>query len=101
MGRTDVLTRRDYEASLGWIRHFFNESEMAPQPECIAVVCSKLLDTAGIVRDAIYSQLRAMVPVSGVLTTQSEPALRDFRSALTRKQPPRSLVKNEEAVVWS
>src|SRR5882724_12269420 len=30
MGRTDVLTRRDYEASLGWIRHFFNESEMAP-----------------------------------------------------------------------
>ncbi len=29
MGRTDVLTRRDYEASLGWIRYFFKESEMA------------------------------------------------------------------------
>ena len=34
LGRTEFLTCNDYDASLGWIRHLFNESEMALFSEC-------------------------------------------------------------------
>ena len=52
MGRTEFLTWNDYHASLGWIRHFFNESEMALFFECTLQCARKALDTADIVRDA-------------------------------------------------
>jgi hypothetical protein len=39
-------------------RHIFNESEMALFYECTDGYAQKVLDTADIVRDAIYQQLR-------------------------------------------
>jgi len=38
-------------------RHIFNESEMALFYECTDGYAQKVLDTADIVRDAIYRQL--------------------------------------------
>jgi len=46
-------------ASLGWQSksNSFNESEMALFYECMLKCARKLLDTADIVRDAIFQQL--------------------------------------------
>jgi hypothetical protein len=43
-------------AGFGWIRHTFNESEMALFFECMLLCAQKVLDTADIVREAIYRQ---------------------------------------------
>ena len=40
------------------MRHIFNESEMALFSECRLYCARKLLDTADIVREAIFRQLR-------------------------------------------
>ncbi|MGA8814903.1 MAG: hypothetical protein WB523_20320, partial [Candidatus Sulfotelmatobacter sp.] len=45
------------QASLGWKRQTINESEMALFSECSLKCVRKLLDTADIVRDAIFRQL--------------------------------------------
>jgi hypothetical protein len=47
-------------ASLGWQSkgNSFNESEMALFYECMLKCTQKLLDTADIVREAIFRQLR-------------------------------------------
>ena len=56
MGRTEFSTRNDYDASLGLERHFFHESEMPLFFECTLKCAPKLLDTADIVRDAMFQQ---------------------------------------------
>jgi hypothetical protein len=56
MGRTESLNlKNDYERACGWYGHF-NKSEMALFSECTDRYAQKLLDTADIVRDAIYRQ---------------------------------------------
>jgi len=41
-----------------WLdRHIFNESEMAHSSECTGQCAPKVLDTADIVREAIFHQL--------------------------------------------
>ena len=58
MGRTESLNlKKDYERACGWYGHF-NKSEMALFSECMDRYAQKLLDTAGIVREAIYQQLK-------------------------------------------
>src|SRR5882762_1837845 len=47
----------ELQASLGWKRQTINESEMALFSECMLKCARKLLDTADIVREAIYHQL--------------------------------------------
>lgn len=54
MGRADVLTRRDYAASLGWSSSCSSRAKWRSSPRVRVVVCSKMLDTADIVREAIY-----------------------------------------------
>jgi len=45
-------------ASEPWLdRRIFNESEMAHSSACMLSCAQKVLDTADIVRDAIYRQL--------------------------------------------
>ena len=57
MGRTESLNlKNDYERACGWFGHF-NKSEMALFSECTDRYAQKLLDTADIVREAIYRQL--------------------------------------------
>ena len=57
MGRTESLNlKNDYERACGWYGHF-NKSEMALFSECTDRYAQKLLDTADIVRDAIFQQL--------------------------------------------
>src|SRR3984885_5563131 len=56
MGRTEFLTRTRLRASLGWKGRTFNESEMARFSKCTDQCASKVLDTADIVRDAIFQQ---------------------------------------------
>ena len=43
-------------ASRGWKRQTINESEMALFSECLLQCARKVLDTAGIVREAIFHQ---------------------------------------------
>jgi hypothetical protein len=43
-------------ASLGLVRQTFNESEMARSSECTGECAPKALDTADIVRDAIFAK---------------------------------------------
>jgi hypothetical protein len=53
MGRTESLNpKNDYERACGWYGHF-NKSEMALFSECTDRCAQKLLDTAGIVREAM------------------------------------------------
>ena len=62
MGRTESLNlKNDYERACGWYGHF-NKSEMALFSECTDRYAQKLLDTADIVREAIFRQpsLRAI-----------------------------------------
>ncbi len=57
MGRTESLNlKNDYERACGWYGHF-NKSEMALFSECTDRYAQKLLDTADIVREAIFQQL--------------------------------------------
>ena len=57
MGRTESLNlKKDYERACGWYGHF-NKSEMALFSECMDRYAQKLLDTAGIVREAMLRQL--------------------------------------------
>jgi hypothetical protein len=63
-------------ASLGWWSkcNSFNESEMALFYECMLKCARKLLDTADIVSEAIYRQLRRLPQVSlvsGLPATQN------------------------------
>ena len=53
---------RDKKLSRSWNKggHFFNESEMALFSECMLWCARKGLDTADIVRDAIYRQVTAL-----------------------------------------
>ena len=56
MGRTESLNlKNDYERACGWYGHF-NKSEMALFSECTDRYVQKLLDTADIVREAIFQQ---------------------------------------------
>ena len=60
MGRTESLNlKNDYERACGWYGHF-NKSEMALFSECTDRYAQKLLDTADIVRDAIFRQLDSL-----------------------------------------
>src|ERR1017187_1560632 len=64
MGRTESLNlKNDYERACGWYGHF-NKSEMALFSECTDRYAQKLLDTADIVRDAIFRQVasRTILP---------------------------------------
>jgi hypothetical protein len=57
VGRTESLNlKNDYERACGWYGHF-NRSEMALFSECTDRYALKLLDTADIVREAIFRQL--------------------------------------------
>ena len=51
--------KNDYERACGWYGHF-NKSEMALFSECTDRYAQKLLDTADIVREAIYRQVRTV-----------------------------------------
>ncbi len=54
MGRTESLNlKTDYERACGWHGHF-NKSEMALFSECTDRYAQNTLDTADIVREAIY-----------------------------------------------
>ena len=56
MGRTESLNlKKDYERACGWYGHF-NKSEMALFSECTDRYAQKLLDTADIVREAMFHQ---------------------------------------------
>jgi len=46
----------DYERAYGWKSNTFNESEMALFSERMLQCARKMLDTADIVRDAIFHQ---------------------------------------------
>ncbi len=64
MGRTESLNlKNDYERACGWYGHF-NKSEMALFSECTDRYAQKLLDTADIVREAMFRQLslRTIIP---------------------------------------
>jgi hypothetical protein len=59
MGRTENPNlKNDYERAFGWYGHF-NKSEMALFSECTDRYAQKTLDTADIVREAIFQQLPA------------------------------------------
>jgi hypothetical protein len=61
MGRTESPNlKNDYERACGWYGHF-NKSEMALFSECTDRYAQKLLDTADIVREAIFRQLSGWV----------------------------------------
>ncbi len=65
MGRTESLNlKNDYERACGWYGHF-NQSEMALLSECTESYAQKLLDTADIVREAMFRQLTvpAIIPL--------------------------------------
>ena len=54
MGRTESPNlKKDYERACGWYGHF-NQSEMALFSECTDRYAQKLLDTADIVREAMF-----------------------------------------------
>jgi len=54
MGRTESPhLKKDYERACGWYGHF-NKSEMALFSECTDRYAPNLLDTADIVRDAMF-----------------------------------------------
>ena len=56
MGRTENPNlKNDYERAFGWYGHF-NKSEMALFSECTDRYAQKTLDTADIVREAIFQQ---------------------------------------------
>ena len=56
MGRTESLNlKNDYERACGWYGHF-NKSEMALFSECTDRYAQNMLDTADIVREAIFRQ---------------------------------------------
>jgi hypothetical protein len=56
MGRTESLNlKNDYERVCGWYGHF-NKSEMALFSECTDRYAQNVLDTADIVRDAMFQQ---------------------------------------------
>jgi hypothetical protein len=56
MGRTESPNlKKDYERACGWYGHF-NKSEMALFSECTDMYAQKLLDTADIVREAMFRQ---------------------------------------------
>jgi hypothetical protein len=55
MGRTESLNlKNDYERACGWYGHF-NKSEMALFSECTERYAQNMLDTADIVREAMFS----------------------------------------------
>ncbi|MGA8506072.1 MAG: hypothetical protein WB762_10740, partial [Candidatus Sulfotelmatobacter sp.] len=49
-------------ASLGWYGTYFYDSEMALISEWMEQCGKKVLDNAGIVREAIYRQLLCLIP---------------------------------------
>ena len=54
MGRTESPNlKNEYERACGWYGHF-NKSEMALFSECTDRYAPNLLDTADIVRDAMF-----------------------------------------------
>jgi hypothetical protein len=57
MGRTESLNLKNDCEPCGWYGHF-NKSEMALFSECTDRYAQKLLDTADIVREAIYHSSR-------------------------------------------
>jgi len=57
MGRIENPNlKNDYERACGWYGHF-NKSEMALFSECTDRYAQKMLDTADIVREAMFRQL--------------------------------------------
>src|SRR5579864_3334995 len=56
MGRTESWPENDYERALGWKGNTIYESEMALFSECMPWCARKGLDTADIVRDAMFQQ---------------------------------------------
>jgi hypothetical protein len=59
MGRTEIPNlKTDYERAFDWYGHF-NKSEMALFFECTDRYAQNMLDTADIVREAIFRQLGA------------------------------------------
>ena len=53
---TGCFANDDYERACGWYGHF-NKSEMALFSECTDRYAQNMLDTADIVREAIFRQL--------------------------------------------
>jgi len=75
MGRTESPNlKNDYERACGWYGHF-NKSEMALFSECTDRYAQNMLDTADIVREAIFRQssAKAQIRVNAV-TGQKPPA---------------------------
>jgi hypothetical protein len=57
MGRTEIPNlKTDYERAFDWYGHF-NKSEMALFFECTDRYAQNMLDTADIVREAIFRHL--------------------------------------------
>ena len=73
MGRAESPNlKNDYERACGWYGHF-NQSEMALFSECTDRYAQKLLDTADIVREAIFRQLRGVCAVVQRVQMQLSP----------------------------
>ena len=63
MGRTEILTRTDYERALVGMATYSHESEMALFHECTLQCAQKELDTADIVRDGDFSPATKICPM--------------------------------------
>jgi hypothetical protein len=61
MGRSESRPENDYERAYGWKGNTLYESEMALFSECMPWCAPKELDTAGIVREAMFLQSRSGV----------------------------------------
>ena len=82
MGRIENPNlKNDYERACGWYGHF-NKSEMALFSECTDRYAQKMLDTADIVREAMFRQLHGPPPqnlqalgTSVIISAQSDSVL--------------------------
>ena len=71
MGRTESLNlKNDYERACGWYGHF-NKSEMALFSECTDRYAQNMLDTADIVREAMFVRRDSAVKLVDDLAGES------------------------------
>ena len=84
MGRTESLNlKKDYERACGWYGHF-NKSEMALFSECMDRYAQKLLDTAGIVREAILRQFTRIAGFLSAGVLEIHGSLQSFGESIKR-----------------
>src|SRR5450432_510830 len=87
MGRTEFPNLK-WITSEPWVGcgQFIYESEMALFPECTELCAQKIVDTADIVRDAIFCQLRKFSHCSHPMAYTSDQSLLRSPNAPSRKK---------------